>query len=49
MEKLDNEGNNEEYFPTKFENKTYFDFTTNLGQKLSLILTDSLLKVVIFQ
>ena len=49
MDKVDNEGNNEEYFPTKFENKTYFDFTTNLGQKLSLILTDSLLKVVIFQ
>ena len=42
MDKVDNEGNNEEYFPLKFQNNTYFNFATNIGQKLPLVLTDSL-------
>ena len=42
MEKLDNEGNNEEYFPLKFQNNTYFNFAINIGQKLPLVLTDLL-------
>ena len=42
MDKLDNEGNNDEYFPPKFQNNTYFNFATNIGQKLLLVLTDSL-------
>ena len=42
MDKLDNEGNNEEYFPMKFQKNTYFNFAANIGQKLPLVLTDSL-------
>ena len=42
MDKVDNEGNNEEYFPPKFQDNTYFNFATNIGQKLPLVLTDSL-------
>ena len=41
MDKVDNEGNNEEYFPSKIQNNTYFNFATNIGQKLLLVLTDS--------
>ena len=42
MDKVDNEGNNEEYFPLKFQDNTYFNFATNIGQKLPLVLTDLL-------
>ena len=42
MDKVDNEGNNEEYFPPKFQDNTYFNFANNIGQKLPLVLTDSL-------
>ena len=42
MDKVDNEGNNEEYFPPKFQNNTYFNFANNIGQKLPLVLTDLL-------
>ena len=37
MDKLDNEGNNEEYFPPKFQDNTYFNFANDIGQKLLLV------------
>ena len=49
MDKLDNEGNNEEYFPPKFQNNTYFNFATNIGQKLPLVLTDLLSSSLVIQ
>ena len=49
MDKLDNEGNNEEYFPLKFQKNTYFNFATNIGQKLPLIFDWLALKLSFFQ
>ena len=37
IDKLDNEGNNEEYFPPKFQDNTYFNFANDIGQKLLLV------------